>query len=60
MIRYPKRNGSQIAVALLSILATAALAVTLGWLAVHFAVKLTDTFEVIAAIVGWILWPLWI
>jgi len=56
----PKRRSSQVAVGVVSVSAAAALAVLLGWLAVQFAVRLTGTFEVIAAIVGWILWPLWI
>jgi hypothetical protein len=57
VISRPKRTGPQVTVGILSVLAAVALAVLLGWLAVHFAVKLTGTFEVIAAIVSWILWP---
>ncbi len=59
MISHPKRNNAQIATGILTILAAAAAAVLLGWLAVQFTVRLTGTFEVIASIVGWILWPLW-
>jgi hypothetical protein len=60
VISQQKRRSAQIATGVLSVSAVAALAVLLGWLAVEFAVRLTGTFEVIAAIVGWILWPLWI
>ena len=60
MIINPKRMGPQVAVGLLSFLAAASFAILLGWLAVEFTVRLTGTFEVIASIVGWILWPLWI
>jgi hypothetical protein len=58
VISHPKRTGPQAAVGILSVVAAAALAVLLGWLAVYFTVKLTGTFEVIAEIVSWILWPL--
>jgi type VI protein secretion system component VasF len=58
VINPSKRNSSQIAVGILSLVAAAGLALLLGWLAVDLAVRLTDTFEVIATIVGWILWPL--
>jgi hypothetical protein len=60
VISHSKRNNSQIAVGILSILVAAGLAVLLGWLVIGFTVRLTGTFEVIASIVGWILWPLWI
>jgi hypothetical protein len=53
-----KRNSSQIAVGILSIMVAVSLAALLGWLAVGLTVRLTGTFEVIATIVGWILWPL--
>lgn len=60
MIINPKRMGPPVAVGLLSVLAATTFALLLGWLAVEFTVRLTGTFEVIASIVGWILWPLWI
>jgi hypothetical protein len=60
VISHSKRNNSQIAVGILSVLVAAGLAVLLGWLVIGFTVRLTGTFEVIASIVGWILWPLWI
>ena len=60
MISHPKRNNSQIVVGILSIVVAVSLAALLGWLAVDLTVRLTGTFEVIASIVGWILWPLWI
>jgi predicted permease len=46
-----------VTVGILSMLAVAAVAVLLGWLAVHFTTELTGAFEVIADIVGWILLP---
>jgi hypothetical protein len=51
-------QSAQVTVGILSILAVAALAVLLGWLAVQFTAELTRAFEVIADIVGWILLPL--
>jgi hypothetical protein len=53
---YPKQSA-QVAVGILSVMAVAALAVLLGWLAVQFTTELTGAFEVIADIVGWILLP---
>jgi hypothetical protein len=53
---YPKQSA-QVAVGVLSIMAIAALAVLLGWLAVQLTTELTGAFEVIADIVGWILVP---
>lgn len=60
MISQPKRKRPPVAFGILSAILAASLAVLLGWLAVQFTVRLTDTFEVIATIVGWILWPFWI
>lgn len=60
MISQPKRKRPQVVFGVLSAFLAASLAVLLGWLAVQFTVRLTDTFEVIATIVGWILWPFWI
>jgi hypothetical protein len=60
VISQPKRKRPQVAFGILSAILAASLAVLLGWLAVQFTVRLTDTFEVIATIVGWILWPFWI
>ena len=57
MLSRPKQSA-QVTVGILSILAVAALAVLLGWLAVQFTAELTRAFEVIADIVGWILLPL--
>jgi hypothetical protein len=30
----------------------------LGWIAIELTVKIVNAFEVIAWVVGWILWPL--
>jgi hypothetical protein len=57
VLSRPKQSA-QVAVGILSILAVAALAVLLGWLAIQFTAELTRAFEVIADIVGWILLPL--
>jgi hypothetical protein len=57
VLSRPKQS-TQVTVGILSILAVAALAVLLGWLAVQFTAELTRAFEVIADIVGWILLPL--
>jgi hypothetical protein len=43
---------------MLSILAIGALAVGLGWIMVEFTVEIANTFEIIAQIVSWIIWPL--
>lgn len=59
MIRYSK-HGSSATLGIVSIVAAATAIVLLGWLAVYLTVRLTGTFEVIAAILGWILWPFWI
>jgi hypothetical protein len=57
VLSRPKQS-TQVTVGILSILAVAAWAVLLGWLAVQFTAELTRAFEVIADIVGWILLPL--
>jgi len=53
---YPKQSA-QVAVGILSVIAVAASALLLGWLAVQFTTELTGAFEVIADVVGWILLP---
>ncbi|MEZ5827498.1 MAG: hypothetical protein R3D01_03535 [Hyphomicrobiales bacterium] len=57
MLSPPSQRNAQVAVGIVSVLAVAALAVLLGWLAIQFTVDLAGAFEVIADIVGWILLP---
>jgi len=57
VLSHPSQWNSQVAVGIVSVLAVAALAVLLGWLAIQFTVDLAGAFEVIADIVGWILLP---
>ncbi|MEZ5875354.1 MAG: hypothetical protein R3D30_11200 [Hyphomicrobiales bacterium] len=57
MLSHPSQRNAQVAVGIVSVLAVAALAVLLGWLAIQFTVDLAGAFEVIADIVGWILLP---
>jgi hypothetical protein len=58
VISHRTRWSSQVTVGILSMLAVAALALLLGWLALQFTTELASAFEVIADIVGWILLPL--
>jgi hypothetical protein len=58
IVTLQKHYVSQLAVWVLSILGTGALAVGLGWIMVAFTVEIANTFEIIAEIVSWIIWPL--
>ena len=58
MARPDKQKNPQVTAGVLSVLAVGAMTALLGWLAVQLTVRLVDTFEVVAVIVGWILLPL--
>ena len=57
MSNQQNRKAPQVTAGVLTIAIVGAAAVLLGWLASELAVRLVDTFEVVAVIVGWILWP---